>query len=373
MNYNKLKIAVIQDQLLTPAGSERVFLQICKAFPSADIYTFCYNKNTTLSEFKYFNIKVHPLGRFIRSHKVFKLLFPISTFVIRYWSFNDYDLIISSSATISKYVKKGGAKHLCYCYTPTRALWFPDDYFGSSISAKFALFFLNPIFKYLRYRDLRAADNVDFFIAISKTTQKRISNIYRRSSMIINSPVDTDKFFPSSGVSKDNFFLLVSRLEKWKNLDYVIKAFSDMELPLLVIGSGPELDRLRSIAKKNIIFLGFVPDSQLTDYYQRSRAVIFPTDLEFGLVPLEANACGTPVIALSSGGVQETMVWETGDTNATAVLFNRPETIDLIRAVIHFNSKQFTPSALKNNAARFDSHAFRQKLINFVSFHINIS
>jgi len=362
-----MKIAVIQDQLLTPAGSERVFLNICEAFPSADKYTFCYNMDTTLSEFKSLKLILHPLGRFVKSHSAFKLVFPILGLMATRWNFSNYDLIITSSATIAKYVNKGSAIHICYCYTPTRALWFSRDYFGTSFFSKLFLLSFGLIFDYLRYCDLKAAKRVDYFIAISKITQDRILQIYKRSSTIIYSPVDTKKFCPGAHQRKENYFLLVSRLERWKRLDYVVDAFNLLGLPLLVVGTGPERDYLSSIAKDNIRFMGAVDDDTLVNFYRMSKAVVFPTDLEYGLVPLEANACGTPVIALARGGVLETMIWDSSDNNATAVLFENPDVEELVKAVHHFNSKQFRLDTLVDNANLFDTTYFKSKLVEFVS------
>ena len=231
-----------------------------------------------------------------------------------------YDLVISSSASIAKYVDAKNGKHISYCYYPTRALWEPEKYFGYTKWGHRA----NPFLKYYREKEKKLTQRVDQFIAISEDTKKHIKKYFNRSSHVIHCPIETENF--SLLNNKSDYFLLVSRLLKWKRVDYAVKAFNELGLPLKIIGTGEEEKYLRSIAEPNIEFLGFIDDKQLAIEYSKARAVIFTPLLEYGLIPLEANASGTPVIAYGYAGVTETMIpysleEEIDQQNPTAVFF----------------------------------------------------
>lgn len=357
-----MKIALIQDQLLTCAGSERVFLYMCQEFKEADIFTLCYNKETTLPEFKNFNIKVHPLfNKLIRSHKIFKIFFPISTYAMELWDFSKYDLIISSSATTAKYVKRFNGKHICYCYIPTRAIWNFDGYFTGVVGFKERVF---KLFKnYFKNRDMKAASRVYKFLAISEITRVAINNCYKRDSEVLFAPIELP-ILDNTNIQKKDFYLIVSRLEKWKELEYPIKAFNKLNLPLKIIGIGPELSRLKNMANTNIEFLGGVDDNELSKYYSQALAVIFSPELEYGLVPIEAAAHGTPSIALGKGGVMETMI--NYDGKPTAIFYDHPDEKSLEDAVVSFQKISFETDILIKHAQSFSIPIFKNKFRNFV-------
>jgi glycosyltransferase involved in cell wall biosynthesis len=359
-----MKIALIQDQLLTPAGSERVFYYMTQEFKEADIFTLCYNKNTTIPEFRNIKINTHWINVLIRNHKLFKFFFPLSTYAMEKWNFNSYDLIITSSATTAKYIKKFRGVHVCYCYFPTRAIWNFDNYFKSSSSNNIAVNLFQKLLGYFKQRDIAAARRVTKFIAISDVTKTAISNIYNSDSIVIHSPIDNTQFTPDPVKVDKGYFLVVSRLEKWKTIDYVITAFNGLNLDLRVVGSGPEKDELMLMSNKNITFLGRVGDEELVKLYRQATAVIFPTELEYGLVPLEANACGTPVIALGRGGITETMIPLGNDfcLAPTALYYSNPSASDLTEAIIKFNPNLFSQSALVENANRFSVESFKFKI-----------
>ena len=359
-----MKIALIQDQLLTPAGSERVFYYMTQELKEADVYTLCYNEKTTLPGFRDIPIKTHWLNTLVRSHKAFKLFFPISTYAMERWDFSDYDLIITSSATTAKYIKKFRGAHICYCYFPTRAIWNFEEYFQSASSSDIPSNLFRILLNYFKKRDIKAASRVTKFIAISDVTKNAIRKIYNRSSVVIHSPIDNRHLTPNPIKIDKGYFLVVSRLEKWKAIDYVITAFNDLNYELRVVGSGPERDSLISMSNKNITFLGRVGDDELVNLYREATAVIFPTELEYGLVPLEANACGTPVIALGRGGVLETMVPVGNDFGLApnALYYSSPDAADLTDAINRFNPKLFKQCDLVKNASRFDVDSFKLKL-----------
>jgi len=363
-----VKIALIQDSLLIKGGSERVFQYMVEAFPEADIFTLAYNPQTAWPDFKKFEINTSWANGFIQDHARFKVLFPLGAKIFEYSNLKGYDLIISSSATVAKYISRFDGLHVCYCYYPTRAIWNPDGYFNNGGLKEKVFRILLP---YLRRQDMAASKRVDKFIAISVCSQAAIKKIYGRESEVICSPIDFDHFRKGALEEKGDHYLIVSRLEHWKKLDYAIDAFNQLGLPLKVIGSGKEEASLKSMAKENIYFMGNIDDAGLVREYGRAKAVIFTPELEYGLVPLEANAAGTPVIALGRGGVTETMIparyCDVGDEQATALFFDTPTASALIEAVEQFDGIDFDRGALTRHAAKYSIPAFKTSLRDYIA------
>ena len=367
MGKNDKKIALIQDSLLIKGGSERIFQYMVEAFPDADIFTLAYNPLTTWPAFKRYQINTSWANPFIQSHARFKILFPFATQVMKNWELKGYDVVLSSSATVAKYVSRIDGLHVCYCYYPTRAIWNPDGYFNNNGLKERAF---RAVLPHLRKQDLIAAQNVDQFIAISKATQAAIKEIYGLPSEVMSCPIDFDRFKHGRYEEKMDYFLIVSRLEHWKQVGYAIEAFNKLGLPLKIIGSGSEEIALKSIAKDNIHFLGDVDDSTLAQEYGRAKAVIFTPELEYGLVPLEANAAGTPVIALGKGGVTETMVPANNavdtSTSPTAVFFDEPSSTALSNAIRFFDRVEFDRDELIAHASRYSIPAFKSQIQDYI-------
>jgi glycosyltransferase involved in cell wall biosynthesis len=343
---------------------------MAQEFREADLYTLCYNPETTWPEFRKFPIITSPLDRIIQDHGRFKTLFPISTYWMEGWDFSSYDLILTSSATTAKYVKRFKAPHICYCYFPTRAIWSFDSYFGSKRSARERVF--ESLMPYFKRRDCAAADRVSQFITISRSAAKAIRANYQRDAAVLHCPIDVERFKTGAQNAKQDYYLLVSRLEKWKQVDYAIDAFNRLGLPLHIVGTGPEEKPLRSMAGPSISFKGAVDDDVLIRSYGEARAVIFPPELEYGLVPLEAIAAGTPVIALGRGGVLETMVG-TDDSRGrtpTAVLYQDPTAESLIEAILEFERTPFAREELLSHVASYDIAEFRSRLRRMVNEYL---
>ena len=356
-----MKIALVHDYLCNLGGSERVFQYICEAYPQADIYTLAYNPIKTYPFFLSKKIHTTFLNCLVRNGRSFKFSFPLATYAMQNINLSKYDLVISSSATIAKYIKTNGI-HICYCYIPTRAIWQFDEYFSKNFIKKI----LKPIIKFLKKRDYNAAQRIDYFIAISKVTQEHIKETYKRQSKVIFSPIETEKFYSSK--QRSNNFLIISRLEYWKKIDYAIEAFNQLDLPLKIIGDGPERKKLQAMAKKNISFLGSVNDATLAKEYSKCKAVIFTPYLEYGLIPLEANASGTPVICYGKGGVLETMIPVDNNENkkATAVFFYEQNPQAIVKAINKFQEYQFDPNYLISHASEWNVTTFKKKLISYV-------
>jgi glycosyltransferase involved in cell wall biosynthesis len=353
-----MKVALVHDRLCILGGSERVFQYICQTFPDADIYTLAYDRSIALPYFASRSIRTTWLDPFVRSPMAFKLAFPIATRVMESTRLTGYDLVLSSSATVAKYVTVAGGTHVCYCYMPTRAIWQADAYFDRN-SIKAQVFFRFQ--QHLQRRDYRASQRVDQFITISEMSRRFIRQYYDRDSEIIPCPIDLSVFYSAP---KQDHYLLVSRLEHWKRVDYAIEAFNRLGLPLRIIGTGEEERRLRAMAKPNITFLGAVDDHALAREYSQARAVVFTPYLEYGLIPLEANASGTPVICYGKGGVLETMIplGDPCDAAPTAVFFDEQTAESLIGAIRQFESRCFDPIALMAHAAQWGVPAFQEKI-----------
>lgn len=360
-----MKIALVQDQLLTPAGSERMFLYMVEEFPEADCFTIAYNPATTWPQFRNHQIKTHWASPFVQNHRRFKLFFPFLTYLYEWWDFRGYDVILSSSATTAKYLSRFDGLHICYCYFPTRAIWNDQTYFEQSGWKENLFRFLLPYFK---QRDKSAARRVDRFIGISETTRKAIKATYDRDADVLYCPIDFERFSPGINEAKQSHYLIVSRLERWKQIDYAIEAFNKLGLPLRIVGAGEDAQRLKALAGPNVQFLGAVDDATLIREYGQARAVIFPPALEYGLVPLEACATGTPVIAIGIGGVTETMIPTdaTSDANSeqkpTAVFYYEPTADSLMAAIRTFETLTFDRQSLAEHARNFDIPAFKKAL-----------
>jgi glycosyltransferase involved in cell wall biosynthesis len=355
-----MRIAVVHDYLCGMGGSERIFQYICEEFNEADAYTLAYNPERTLPYFKERLMHTTWLNPIIQSMDTFRWSFPIATHVMESLDLSEYDIVLSSSATVGKYIRVPNGIHVCYCYIPTRALWQTEEYFGGSWKSKV----IKPFLSHLRRRDLEVAQRVNQFIAISKTTQDHIAKTYSKDSKVIFSPIDLNRFAPSK--YRGDHYLIVSRLEHWKRVDYAIDAFNRLGLPLRVIGTGKEETRLREMAGPNVTFLGGVDDESLAREYAVAKAVVFTPSLEYGLIPLEANASGTPVICYGIGGITETMIpWSEHSekiASATAMFFYEQTANALIEAVQRFENVSFDSASLVKHASKWGVPEFKQQL-----------
>lgn len=364
----QVKIALVHDFLCGFGGSERVFQYICETFPQADTYTLAYNPSGTLPYFKTRTLKTTWLNSLVQTSTAFRWSFPLGTYAMQSFDLSDYDLVISSSATVAKYVKASPGRHLCYCYMPTRAIWRSDAYFGYGVKATI----LKTLISGLKKRDYDAAQRVDQFIAISEDSKGYIKQFYNRDADVLHCPIETDKFY--SAHNKKDHYLIVSRLEHWKRVDYAVEAFNKLGLPLRVIGTGAEEAKLKAMARSNITFLGGVDDTVLAKEYSECKAVIFTPFLEYGLIPLEANASGAAVICYGKGGVTETMIplEKIAGQKPTAVFFYEQTADALVEAiqVFEFHKAMFNPDDLVAHAQNWSvksfQEAFKQKAFVFL-------
>jgi glycosyltransferase involved in cell wall biosynthesis len=360
------KVALVYDRVNKWGGAERVLLALNKIFPKAPLYTAVYNPQTASWAQKF---KVIPsfLQKFPFAkvqHEFYPWLTPLA---FESFDFSQFDLVVSlTSAEAKGIITRPETFHLCYCLTPTRYLWSGrNDYFKSpgfgdlDFLARSAMSF---VFPYLSKWDKIAGQRPDYFLAISKNVQRRIKKYYGRDSELIYPPVNLEKFKFSAVkpcLPAKNFFLIVSRLIPYKRIDIAIEAFNRLGLPLKIIGIGSDLTRLKKLARTNIEFLGQLTDNLLLRYYYSCRAVICPQEEDLGLVPLEAQACGKPVVSFRGGGALETVIKsKTGE-------FFYPQTAEaLFRLIKRFKPEKFKPQACQKNAEKFSQKVFIKKFEN---------
>jgi glycosyltransferase involved in cell wall biosynthesis len=319
---NNRKIALVHDYLTQPGGAERVFELLCKRYPNADIFTSVYEPKRTI-ELGERLVHTTVLQNIPGAAKYFRLLVPFYFPAFRALDLQGYDLIISSSTSFAKAVRKRpGAIHICFCHNVTRFLWDTKTYLREYAAYRNLYPFLELIFQSLRKLDLDYSQEPDFFIANSSTVARRIQQFYGKQAVVIHYPIDSRKFIFSE--KKDDFYLASARLISYKRIDVIVEAFNWLGWPLVISGDGPERERLESRALKNIQFLGHVSDKERSMLMAKARSVIVAALEDYGLVPVEANASGTPVIAFGAGGVLDTQI-----PGKTGVFFNRqtPEAI----------------------------------------------
>jgi len=354
-----MRIALVHDALVNRGGAERVAATLCEAFPGAPLYTSVYLPERTYPAFRDVDVRPTGLQSVIRSERALKATFPLALWAMSRLTLRGYDVVLTSSTFAAKFVRvPAGTPHVCYCYTPFRLAWDPASYDRDGQSA-LRHTALRAAAALLRPADRRAAARVHRFVTMTQETRERIQRAYGREAAVLRPPIDCAAY--RGAFTRRGHFLLVSRLEPYKRVEVVIEAFGKLGAPLLVVGDGSQAAHLREKAGANISFLGVVGDDELRRLYAEAEAVLFPQREDYGLVPLEAIASGTPVIAYAAGGVLETMVPVTADgraDRATALFFHRQSPAAVVDAVTAFRSLRFEPAFLREHASRFDKAAF---------------
>ena len=351
-----MKIALVHDYLIRFGGAERVFLNLYKIFPKAEIFTILYNKDKMGKYLSDAKIHTSFLQNFPFSLKRHRWLAPLMPTAVESFDLRNFDLIISSSSSFAKgLIIRPNAIHICYCHNPARFLWdYASQYDGGPA------FFKKLLFHYLRIWDRSAANRVDYFIANSKTTAARIKKFYNREAKVIYPAVKTVFKEPSSS---SKYFLIVSQLTPYKRIDLAIDVFNKLELPLVIIGQGRDRKRLEKMAKHNVKFLGWRSDKIVRRYLQNCTAFIFPGEDDFGIAPVEAMLFGKPVLAYRKGGVTETVLegitGEFFDDLATESL------ADGLRRLI-MNIDNYSPLVIRKTAEKFSQERFEKAIKEFV-------
>ncbi len=351
-----MKIALVHDYLTQRGGAERVFELLCKQYPNADIFTSVYDRERTIDLGERL-VRTTVLQNIPGAAKYFRLLAPLYFPAFRALDLQDYDLIISSSSSFAKAVKKRkSSRHICFCHNVTRFLWDTQTYLREYGDYRYFSPIIEILFRAMRKIDLTYAQEPDLYIANSTVVAARIQKNYGKRAIVINYPIDTSNF--SFSDQKANFYLTSARLISYKRIDVIVEAFNWLGWPLFIIGDGPERERLEAKALKNIKFLGHVSDSERSHLMKKASSVIVAALEDYGLVPVEANVSGTPVIAYGAGGVLDTQI-----PGQTGVFFNRQTPDALQAALIDASEIPWDYRKIRNHAlTQFSEEAFFSKV-----------
>lgn len=372
--HKDMKVAVVHDWLPLIAGAERVLEQILHVFPGADVYTlFDFLDDDQRKMFGDSKITTSSLNKWPKVHKYYRKLLPFCPQAIEDFDLSEYDLIVSSSHAVAKGVITGAEQiHISYVHSPTRYAWdLMHQYLReSNMNKGIKGYVAKKLLHKFRIWDYRTANGVDHFIANSNYIRKRIWKVYRREAEVIYPPVNVDMFEYAD--KKDDFFLTASRMVPYKRLDLIAAAFAKLpDQKLKIIGDGPEMAKIKAIAENapNIELMGFQPNEVLKDHMQRAKAFVFAAEEDFGIIPVEAQACGTPVIAYGAGGALETVIgYEKDAENATGIFFDEQTPDCLAEAVKRFNSicEKIEYKNCRKNAEKFAPSEFQKQLKDVV-------
>jgi len=355
-----MKIALTHDHLFQIGGAEKVLLEMIQLFSKSPVYTLIDNMGENFSK----NVKIHTSSiqnlPFAKRH--FKWYLPFMAMAWEKFDFSKYDVVISSASAFAKGILvPPKTLHICYCHSPTRYLWSDTHQYIEELNQPLIIKkFLPLILNYQRMWDFAAAQRVDKFIANSHFVAKRIKKYYRRESDVIYPPVNVNRFKTSS--EPENYFIIVSRLRPYKRVDIAIKAFNQLGLPLLIVGSGEEEKRLKKIAKDNIKFLGEVNENKKIELLSKATAFIHPQEEDFGIAAVEAMASGLPVIAYRRGGALETVI-----ENETGSFFKEQTWESLADTIIRQDFGIFDRQKIKKTVEKFSNENFRSNLNNYIT------
>jgi glycosyltransferase involved in cell wall biosynthesis len=360
-----LKKALISDWYYVNGGAEKVIHSLNSIWNDFDHFAlidflnkedqkFILNGKSVKTSF----IQKLPTAK--KNHRKFLQLFPLA---IERFDLSDYELIISSSSSIAKGVRtRKNQLHICYCHSPMRYAWdlqeqyLKDAGLNKGLKGMYAKYVLNKMKKW----DVSNSENVDFFIANSNYIAQRIKRIYNREATVIYPPVDIEFF--SLEEQKEEYYFTASRLVLYKKTQLIVEAFNEMpHLKLIIAGEGPELKKLKEIAKSNIEFVGFVDNLKLKNLMQKAKGFVFAAEEDFGITPVEAQACGTPVIAFGKGGALETVVG-----NKTGIFFNEQSVQNIKEAITTFEDIKFDPKTIRENTIKFSKDRFENEIKSFV-------
>ena len=361
---SKRRIAIVHDWLPVYGGAERVLEQMLKVYPDADLFSLIDALDEEGRKFlKGKPVKTSFVQRLPGGKKYYRHCFPLMPLAIEQFDFSSYDMVISSSYAFAKGVITGPRQlHLCYCHSPIRYAWDLQTQYlkESKMDHGIKSWIVRGLLHFIRMWDSRTAAGVDAFMANSRFIARRIEKVYRRDAAVVYPPVNVERF--ETCRDKEDFYVAASRLVPYKRFDLIVEAFNAMpERKLVVIGDGPELSKLRRLAGPNVQVLGWQPNEVLKDHMQRARGFVFGGEEDFGIVLLEAQACGTPVIAYGRGGALETVI-----ENETGLFFDEQNIDSLRSAVVEFETREWDALNCRHNAERFSARLFREHFQSFV-------
>jgi glycosyltransferase involved in cell wall biosynthesis len=368
--FQGLRVAIVHDWLTGMRGGEKVLLELVRLFPSADVFTLVWKRGSVSSEIEARVKGVSLLHRLPRVQEAYRYYLPLFPAAVSSLDLSGYDLVLTSSHAVAKGAAVASdALHVCYMHTPMRYLWDSErDYFQFGHGRWWKRSALKIVAPWLRRFDLRTATRVDWFLANSENVRGRIRRIYGRDARVIPPPVDTGFFTPANSGASADYYLVVSPLEPYKRIDLAIDAFSGGKRRLLIAGKGTLDRQLRARARPPVEFVGYVPDEKLRELYRYSRALIFPGREDFGIVPVEAQACGRPVVCYGAGGALETVA-----DGVTGVHFKSQTVESLMDAVESLEKAQWDRRLIRQRSLAFSRRKFRERLEAFWRTELRIS
>ena len=356
-----MKVALIHDHLAQDGGAEKVLRVLAEMFSTAPIYTLVAEPDVA----KHFpgRVQTSIIQRLPGGLNHYQWYMPFMPMAVEFFDLNDFDLVISDASAFAKgVITSPETLHICYCHTPTRYLWdYTHQYIQELKYNKYFKKIISLVLNYIRLWDRQAADRVDYFIANSKTVQRRIAKYYRRESIVIYPPVEVSKYKVLN--APGSYFLIGGRLAKYKKVDIVVEAFRDLGLPLKVFGDGVDLNRLRQLANgaPHIQFLGRVSEEEKIKLFENCKAFLNPQEEDFGITVVESMAAGRPVIAYKKGGATETL-----EEGTTGVFFTEQTPASIKDAVQRFNSMTFDTNLIRQKAEQYSVENFKAKMAEAV-------
>ncbi len=350
-SWSRLNVVFSHDWLTGMRGGEKVLELLCEGFPRAPIFTLIHKPEGVSAKINAHAITTSALQRVPGIMTWYRYFLPFFPAAVERLVPPAADLLISLSHCAAKgLIPQAGTKHLCYCFTPMRYAWtFYEEYFGRN-PLKAAV--LKPALARLRDWDRRTAERVDGFVTLSQHVRKRIQAFYGRDADVVYPPADVDFFTPAEA-EPGRFDLVVSALVPYKRLDLAVRAYSRLGYDLKIVGTGTEFSRLRKLARPNVQFLGWKSDEEIRDLYRACRCLVFPGEEDFGIVPVEAQACGRPVVAFGRGGVLESVL-----ESVSGVFFKEQTESALLNAVEECAGRKWVPADIRRNAERFGPQPF---------------
>ena len=366
-----LEIAIVSDWLVTYAGAERVISEMLKVFPKSDLFAVIdFLSDESRQHFLGKHAQTTFIQKFPKAETKYRNYLPFMPLAIEQLDVSAYDVVLSSSHAVAKGVLTGPDQlHISYVHSPIRYAWdLQHQYLRElGLTQGIKTLIVRWLLHKIRMWDYRTANGVDHFVANSKFIARRIKKVYGRDSDVIYPPVDTDRF--TLRENKEDFYFTASRMVPYKKIDLIVEAFAQMpNKKLVVIGDGPDMQKIKSKATSNIEILGYQSNQVMQDHMQRAKAFVFAAEEDFGITPVESQACGTPVIAFDKGGSRETVIAEV-ENNPTGILFDQQSVTSVINAVELFEQRQdiYLPQNCRNNALRFSNQRFELELEKYVT------
>jgi glycosyltransferase involved in cell wall biosynthesis len=363
------RVVLVHDWLTGMRGGEKCLDVLCRRWPEAPLFTLLHRKGSVDRTIEDRPIHASWLHKLPGIHRYYRYFLPLMPSAAAGWRLPECDLVVSLSHCVAKAAQAPpGVPHVCYCFTPMRYAWhMRDAYFGGKsrgIKAKVR----DSVLGALRKWDRRTAQQVTHFVAISRTVQQRIAECYGRQSVVIYPPVDTDYYRPAAGPRGD-YYLAISAFAPYKRLDLAIEACNRLRRKLVVIGTGQDERRLRALAGPTVHFLGWQPNEVLRQHLQQCKALLFPGEEDFGIVPVEAQACGAPVLAFGKGGAAETVIPPEGPGEPTGMWFAEQSAEALVHALERFETmgNDFAPAAARRQALRFNQRRFAEEIFSYLA------